>query len=106
MTPTASTRLWSKVLTFFQVILLGPITLVSTVTSVMLCPCCLSAMLEADDLGDRTVLSKVYQLFSTCMTGWGLVYMAVLVVLPLVALFGSVAFVLFVVFYILLGVIR
>ena len=103
--PTATTRLCSKILTFFQVLILGPVTLVSTIVSVLLCPCCLPAMLEADVV-HNTLCSKIYQLFSTCMTGWGLVYMTVLVALPLLAVFGSIILGVLVAFYVIVGVIR
>ena len=62
-------------------------------------------MLEAD-VTHNTICSKIYQLFSTCMTGWGLVYMTVLVALPLLVVFGSIILGVLVAFYVIVGVIR
>ena len=58
------------------------------------------------DVAHNTICSKIYQLFSTCMTGWGLVYMTVLVALPLLVVFGSIILGILVAFYVIVGVIR
>lgn len=80
--PSSTARFMAKALSFIELIILGPIALLSTMISLILCCCCIPKLLNCQkhQEGKRT---QCTQLMSHCMSGWGIFWIGVLVVLPL-----------------------
>ncbi len=80
--PSFCSRVIARVLSLLQIIILGPITLVSTCLSSLICPCILPLLLRSPS--ELPPGSNVYaDLFTSCLSGWGYVYTFLLVLLPL-----------------------
>lgn len=82
--PTRCARVCARLLGIVQIVLLGPITLVSTITSSLLCCSCIVLKLQMEPV----TVSAVQTYFSNCMSSWGIFWMIVLFFLPL-ALVGG-----------------
>jgi len=80
--PSSAARFMAKALSFIELIVLGPIALLSTMISLILCCCCIPKLLncQKQQEGKRT---RCTQLMSHCMSGWGIFWIGILVVLPL-----------------------
>lgn len=87
--PSTCARFCARLLSVVQIIVFGPITLASTLTSSVICCGCLVLKLRMGD--DGCTFTATQQLLSTCMSSWGFFWMIILFFLPLILAFGSVA---------------
>jgi ABC-type multidrug transport system permease subunit len=87
--PTACARILARLLGIVQIIVLGPITLASTLTSSLLCCSCIVLKLRAGESGITWPATQ--QLLSTCMSSWGIFWMALLFFIPLMIALGGAA---------------
>jgi hypothetical protein len=77
--------IWSaRILTVFEILILGPVTLVSTLASLILCSCCLPHYFFVEDQSEGNCSTKFQRLVSNCLSGWGMFWIAVLFFLPAV----------------------
>lgn len=87
--PSCTSRFFARLLALGQLIVLGPLTLLSTILSSTLCCCCIYMKYKSDG---RAMDSTVFQeMFSTCMSSWGIFWMFLLFVLPLGIALGTLA---------------
>jgi len=87
--PSFGARCLARGLALGQLIVLGPLTLISTILSSTLCCCCIYLKYKTDNRPMNC--AALHETFSTCMSSWGLVWMFLLFVLPLAVAFGSAA---------------
>lgn len=87
--PTVARRCCARVLGVLQLIILGPITLASTLASSLLCFSCIYMKLKNDP--SVTLLCGRNTMFSNCMSSWGMIWMFLLIILPLAISLGSIA---------------
>lgn len=99
--PSRWARLSARMLTWIEIVLLGPLTLATTVGSLILCSCCLPHYLMTEDESADPLWIKLQRLTSNCMSGWGIFWIGVVFFLPAAFIllglaigFGSAAFVL------------
>lgn len=85
--PSTCSRVCARLLGIVQIIVLGPITLASTITSSLLCCSCIVLKLQMQPI----TVAAVQTYFSTCMSSWGIFWMIVLFFLPLALGGGAVA---------------
>lgn len=76
--PTLLTRVIARGLAVIQIIFLGPLSLVSTLLSMLLCPCCLPCVSRPQP----TMSEQFYDLLANCMSGWGMLYTFIVLILP------------------------
>ena len=81
---------FARLRSFAQIIIFGPITLISALLSVILCPCCLFRRRERS----RTFS----EIFSSLLTFWGMVYMMLIFGIPVGLLLCSL-FVVWIIIY-------
>ena len=86
--PSTTARILARVLGIIQIILLGPITVASTVATSLLCCTCICLKFQG---GDGCTLTAIQTFLSNSMSTWGLVWMILLFFLPLTLGFGGVA---------------
>jgi hypothetical protein len=70
--PSPAARVCARVLSVLQIIVLGPITLVSTLASTLLCFSCICVKIKKDYPSFRDGFRTV---FSNCMSTWGIIWM-------------------------------
>lgn len=82
--PTTTSLTTARALSLLQIMVLGPLSLVSTCVGALLCPCCLPLFY------DRTLPpnARLCDLLTNCLSFWGLFYTAVIVILPFALLVG------------------
>lgn len=100
--PTTSSIIIARVSTAVQLILFGPLTLITTVVSISLCCCFLGHLWTPappkPGQPPSRFSTRLKELFSGCLTGWGIFYMSVILGIPLGILFG-ISFVVFAIGY-------
>jgi ABC-type multidrug transport system permease subunit len=79
--PSSCARIGARALGIVQLILLGPLTVASTLTSSLLCCGCIVLKFSTDEKGFTWQGLQTY--FSTCMSSWGIFWMIMLFFLPL-----------------------
>lgn len=90
--PSATTMLTAKILTCVQLIVFGPITVLSTIASFLLCSCCISVYISNKDDSNVSSSMKLRSLCTNCMSGWGMFWIGISICLPIVcAVFGLAA---------------
>jgi E3 ubiquitin-protein ligase RNF144 len=87
--PSQEARWLARFTTVIQIIIFGPITLVSTIVSMLFCPCCLVAMVDDISTAHSCSYAQFCDIFTNCLTGWGLFYMIVLVFIPVALMCGG-----------------
>ena len=85
--PTTCARIFARVLSLVQLIVLGPLTLLSTLTSSLLCCSCIVVKLQ---MQRPLSLAYVQTFFGNCMSSWGIFWMFLLCFVPLAIVGGSV----------------
>lgn len=86
--PTRRARICAGLLSAVQFIVLGPLTLASTLASTLLCFSCICIQVKKEYPSFKAGFSTI---FSTCMSSWGVFWMIVLVIIPLGLAAGGVA---------------
>jgi hypothetical protein len=82
--PSAFARVWARLLVAMQLVVLGPLTVASTLLSSLLCCCCISLHLKyRGPPGPTDSKTPIVSFFGNCMSGWGMFWMGVLFFLPL-----------------------
>lgn len=76
--PSTTARCCAKILTILQLIILGPLTLTSTIVSSLLCLPCIATYMRTED---RNITP--WDMFSNCLSSWGIFWMVVLFALPI-----------------------
>ena len=87
--PSRGARTLAGILSIIQIILLGPLTLISALSSSLVCCGCVIIQISATEQGMTWAGAQTY--FSVCITAWGVFWMCVLFFLPLVFAAGGVA---------------
>lgn len=111
--PSIWARIFARVLALGQLVLLGPITVASTLATCLLCSCCVYARIsESTKSGSPprahipplplyllsisvgvtyivTRVGKMWDAFSGLMSCWGLIWMLVLCIFPVALVAGS-----------------
>lgn len=88
--PSSCMRAVAYIAAVVQMIVFGPITFVSAMVSSCLCAPCLVAKLQRDR--PASLRAYVQENASACMTGWGVFWMILILVIPLaLAVGGAVA---------------
>jgi len=85
--PSTCSRVNAALLSCLQIIVLGPLTLASTLTSSLLCCSCIVLKLQ---MQRPLTAAYVRTFFSTCITSWGAFWMFMFFI-PFVIAGGSVA---------------
>jgi hypothetical protein len=85
--PSRNVRCFAKLLAIVQLIFLGPITFASTLASTLLCFSCICYRVKSKY---SSISTGFIATFNTCMSSWGLFWMFMLVVVPIVLTAGSV----------------
>ena len=80
---------FARLRSFFQIIIFGPITLISAVLSIILCPCCFFRSNQTRTFSET---------FAGLLTFWGMIYMMLVFGLPLGLLIGVVLIVWFIIY--------
>eukprot|EP01038_Epipyxis_sp_PR26KG_P013958 gene13958-18722_t len=98
--PTPTARVCARMLSIIQIILIGPLTLASTIASSILCFTCIAYKLKVDP--NMAILCGDHNLFSICMSSWGIIWMLLLFFLPVALIIGSTGLALGIAFAIIL----
>lgn len=77
--PSTTTLLIAKLSAFFQCLVFGPISAISSVLSLLMCSCCLLHPQVRSYLNEDGGFARVA---AGCMTGWGVTWMLLLAGLP------------------------
>eukprot|EP01033_Poteriospumella_lacustris_P002918 gene2918-2130_t len=85
--PSSCMRAAAYIAAVVQMILFGPITFVSAMVSSCLCAPCLVAKLQRDR--PASLRAYIQENASACMTGWGVFWMILILVIPLALAFGG-----------------
>lgn len=78
----------ARLLSLVQLVLLGPLTLASTLASALLCMGCLCVVIKSNYSSVRQGFLSV---FGVLMSSWGIFWMVVVVFLPLLLSVGGLA---------------
>ena len=111
--PSWRTRLYARVLSLLEIIILGPITIAATVATYITCFCFVPSALACQGAVDSTYSEKLSLLTSSCMSLWGMFFIFILFLVPVTAIvvcIGTVVMLLVVCIllpiYIVLGFVR
>jgi ABC-type multidrug transport system permease subunit len=85
--PSSCARVGARVLGIAQLVLLGPVTIASTLASSLLCCGCIVLKFTTDANG--FTWQGLQTFFSSCMSSWGIFWMLMLFFLPLALAAGS-----------------
>lgn len=88
--PSRTTLYLANCLSFLQILCCGPPSAVSSIASMLMCPCLLPVC-YAPAAKDRSMPALCFEIFTNCLSGWGAFYVILLVVIP-AALIGSSLF--------------
>jgi hypothetical protein len=88
--PSLLARICARLLAIIQIIILGPITLASTIASTILCFSCICLRLK-QDYPKSSFLTGFLRTFSNCMSSWGMFWMIIIIFLPIGLAFGGIA---------------
>lgn len=85
--PSLCIRIVARVVAVIQMIIFGPITIVSVIVSSLLCLPCMFCKLKHDK--PPSLRTYIQEGAGNCLSGWGMFWMVVMTVLPLVLAFGG-----------------
>jgi hypothetical protein len=86
--PSRRARVLARLLSLAQLVLLGPLTLASTLASALLCFGCICLVAKQNYSSLRAGFQSV---FGALMSSWGIFWMVVVVFLPLLLCAGGLA---------------
>ena len=91
--PTRASIICARISTILQLIVFGPITFITSVIALCLCCCCIKHLWvppvdTRPNAPPSTCYTRLVEVFSGCLTGWGMVYMFLLVGIPICVLGG------------------
>jgi len=97
--PSAFARLLARALAVVEIIVLGPLSAVSTLASLVACCCCVPSLTAQHP--ERRVVpwsARFLSLIGHCMSGWGMIWLGILFIAPCVIL-TTLVFLVFRLFY-------
>lgn len=91
--PTTTSIVVARISTAFQLVVFGPLTFISSALSIALCCCFLGHLWtpvppKPGEPPSR-FCTRLSEVFSSCLTGWGIFYMAIILGIPLGILSGA-----------------
>lgn len=87
--PSRRSIIIARLTAFLQTIIIGPLSLVSSILSIITCAPCIPCMIS-----DRSEF-KFSQFFENCVVGWGFFWLLLLFFFPL-AVMGGILFLIFI----------
>jgi len=89
--PTASARTMARLISYAEMLILGPLAAASTLASLVLCSCFVPCMVrQQPNKPTESLPRRIAFLLGQCMSGWGMLWIGLLFMLPL-SLLGFVA---------------
>lgn len=111
--PSWRTRLYARTLSILEIVILGPITVVATVSTYVSCCCFVPSALAAQGTPESTLSEKFALLTSNCFSLWGMIFIFLLFLLPVVvivvcigAILGVLLLCILLPIYIIIGLIK
>lgn len=103
--PSWYTRISAKVITTVELIIIGPITLASSVASLLVCFCFIPCLLNGIKRNhpDSTLWEQIKRLTANCFSCWGMMWIGFILLLPVGIIF-LIVLTIIIVLYVLLSI--
>jgi hypothetical protein len=85
--PSPVARLLARALAVAELVVLGPLSAVSTLASLVACCCCVPSLTAQHP--ERRIVpwsARFFSLIGHCMSGWGMIWLGILFIVPFVVL--------------------